>query len=282
MSHASSTLKGQCIAEFLGTATILFFGAGCVAALKLAGAGFGQWEISIVWGMAVSMAIYLSAGISGAHLNPAVSIALWLFGNFEGRKILPYILAQTAGAFCAVALVYGLYYNLFFDYEQSHHLVRGSVESLDVAGIFSTYPNPHIGVGQAFFVEAVITAVMMGLIMALTDDGNGLPRGPLAPLLIGLLIAVIGSAMGPLTGFALNPARDFGPKLFASLVGWGSNAFSGGRDIPYFLVPIFGPILGAIVGAWGYRTLVSPYLPGAVIAKKTKDEMEALAAQRKA
>lgn len=280
MSHATSTLKGQCIAEFLGTATILFFGAGCVAALKLAGAAFGQWEISIVWGIAVAMAVYLSAGISGAHLNPAVSIALWLFANFEGRKVVPYIIAQIAGAFCAAALVYGLYYNLFLDYEQTHQLVRGSVESLDVAGVFSTYPNPHISVGQAFLVEAVITAVMMALIMALTDDGNGLPRGPLAPLLIGLLIAVIGAAMGPLTGFALNPARDFGPKLFASLAGWGSMAFTGGRDIPYFLVPIFGPMLGAIVGAFGYRSLISRNLPGQAAVKK--DEVVQRAAQRKA
>jgi len=187
---------------------ILFFGAGCVAASKLAGANFSQWDISIVWGLAVTMAVYLSAGISGAHLNPAVSITFWLFANFGGRKVLPYIIAQIAGAFCAAALVYGLYYNLFFDYELSHQLVRGSVASLDVAGIFSTYPNPHISAGQAFLVETVITAVMMALIMALTDDGNGLPRGPLAPLLIGLLIALI--------------------------------------------------------GALGYRTLISPYLPGAV------------------
>lgn len=280
MSHATSTLKGQCIAEFLGTATILFFGAGCVAALKLAGAGFGQWEISIVWGIAVAMAVYLSAGISGAHLNPAVSIALWLFANFEGRKVVPYIIAQIAGAFCAAALVYGLYYNLFFDYEQTHQLVRGSVESLDTAGVFSTYPNPHISVGHAFLVEAVITAVMMALIMALTDDGNGLPRGPLAPLLIGLLIAVIGAAMGPLTGFALNPARDFGPKLFASLAGWGSTAFTGGRDIPYFLVPIFGPMLGAIVGAFGYRVLISRNLPGQAAVEQ--DKVVQRAAQRKA
>lgn len=278
MSHATSTLKGQCIAEFLGTATIIFFGAGCVAALKLAGASFGQWEISIVWGVAVAMAIYLSAGISGAHLNPAVSIALWMFASFEGRKLLPYIISQTAGAFCAAALVYGLYYSLFFDFEQTHHMVRGSVESLDLAGVFSTYPNPHISVGQAFLVEAVITAVMMGLIMALTDDGNGLPRGPLAPLLIGLVIAAIGASIGPLTGFALNPARDFGPKLFASLAGWGEVAFTGGREIPYFLVPVFAPAVGAIVGAFGYRALIGRNLPGAV---KEQDDVVQRTAQRK-
>src|SRR5476651_1435205 len=257
----SSTLKGQCIAEFLGTGLIIFFGAGCVAALKLAGASFGQWEISIVWGFGVAMAIYLTAAISGAHLNPAVTVALCLFANFEGRKVLPYIIAQVAGAFCAAALVYGLYYNLFIDFEQSHHMVRGSVESLNLAGIFSTYPNPHISVMQAFIVEVVITAILMALILGLTDDGNGIPRGPLAPLLIGILIAVIGASMGPLTGFALNPARDFGPKLMTFFAGWGEISFTGGRDIPYFLIPIFAPIVGACLGAAAYRGLIARHLP---------------------
>jgi glycerol uptake facilitator protein len=267
------TLKGQCIAEFLGTGLIIFFGAGCVAALKLAGASFGLWEISIVWGFGVSMAIYLTAAISGAHLNPAVSVALCLFANFPAYKIIPYTLSQIAGAFCAAALVYGLYYHLFIDFEQSHQMVRGSVESLNLAGIFSTYPNAHISVTQALLVETVITAILMALILALTDDGNGLPRGPLAPMLIGILIAVIGAATGPLTGFALNPARDFGPKLFTALAGWGSVAFTGARDIPYFLVPIFGPLIGACLGAWGYKVLISQYLPYHVQAE-TKQNVQ--------
>ncbi|CNF13991.1 MIP/aquaporin family protein [Yersinia nurmii] len=262
MSQTSSpTLKGQCIAEFLGTALLIFFGVGCVAALKLAGASFGQWEISIIWGLGVAMAIYLTAAISGAHLNPAVTIALWLFACFDRKKVLPYIVAQVVGAFCGAALVYGLYYGLFVDFEQTHQMVRGSSESLNLAGIFSTYPNAHITVFQAFLVETVITAILMCLILALTDDGNGIPRGPLAPLLIGILIAVIGASMGPLTGFALNPARDFGPKVFAYLAGWGDIAFTGGRDIPYFLVPIFGPIVGALLGAFGYRALIGRHLP---------------------
>ncbi len=258
---ASPTLKGQCIAEFMGTALLIFFGVGCVAALKVAGASFGQWEISIIWGLGVAMAIYLTAGVSGAHLNPAVTVALWLFACFDGRKVAPFIVAQIAGAFCAAALVYGLYYNLFLDYEQTHHMVRGSVDSLELAGIFSTYPNTHINLVQAFAVEMVITAILMGVILALTDDGNGIPRGPLAPLLIGLLIAVIGASMGPLTGFAMNPARDFGPKMFAWLAGWGEVAFTGGKDIPYFLVPVFGPLTGAALGAFGYRKLIGRHLP---------------------
>ncbi|MDU6409481.1 MAG: MIP/aquaporin family protein [Yersiniaceae bacterium] len=276
----STTLKGQCIAEFLGTGLIIFFGAGCVAAMKLAGASFGQWEISVIWGLGVAMAVYMTAAISGAHLNPAITIALWLFACFDGRKVAPYIVAQVAGAFCAAALVYGLYYNLFFVYEQGHNMVRGSVESLDLAGIFSTYPNPNISILQAFIVETVITAILVCLIMALTDDGNGVPRGPLAPLLIGLLIAVIGGSMGPLTGFALNPARDFGPKLFAFLAGWGKVAFTGGLSIPYFLVPIFGPLVGASLGAFGYRALIGRHLPCEVCV--SEEEAAPQPKQRKA
>ncbi|PSS57107.1 MIP/aquaporin family protein [Pseudomonas sp. BBP2017] len=255
------TLSSQCMAEFLGTALLIFFGTGCVAALKVAGASFGLWEISIIWGVGVSMAIYLTAGVSGAHLNPAVSIALWLFAGFEKHKLPFYIVAQIAGAFCGAALVYTLYSNLFFDYEQSHAMVRGSQASLELASVFSTYPHPALSTGQAFLVEVIITAVLMAVIMALTDDSNGLPRGAMAPLLIGLLIAVIGSAMGPLTGFAMNPARDLGPKLMTFLAGWGEVAFTGGRDIPYFLIPIFAPIIGASLGAALYRAVIARNLP---------------------
>ena len=259
---STPTLRGQCIAEFLGTALLIFFGTGCVAAMKLGGADLGLWEISIIWGIGVSMGVYLAAGVSGAHLNPAVSIALWLFGTFERNKVPAYILAQVAGAFCSAALVYGLYSSLFFDFEQAQQMTRGSLASLELASIFSTYPHASLSIGQAFLVEVVITAILLGMIMALTDDGNGLPRGPLAPLLIGLLIAVIGGAMGPLTGFAMNPARDLGPKLMTYFAGWGDVAFTGGRDIPYFLVPLIAPVLGACIGAAGYKALICKHLPG--------------------
>jgi len=115
--------------------------------------------------------------------------------------------------------------------------------------------------------------------MALGDDGNGIPRGPLAPLLIGLLIAVIGASMGPLTGFAMNPARDLGPKTFAWFAGWGNVAFTGAKDIPYFLVPLFGPIVGAALGAFGYRKLIGFHLPCDIPV--AKDEKDAAAATQK-
>ena len=136
------TLKGACIAEFLGTGLLIFFGCGCVAAAKLAGAAFGLWEISIVWGIGVAMAVYCTAGVSGAHLNPAVTIALWKFACFDGKKVIPYIIAQMAGAFVAAALIYLLYQDLFAATEAAQNIVRG--ETVGVANVFSTYPHPNI------------------------------------------------------------------------------------------------------------------------------------------
>lgn len=255
------SLKGQCIAEFLGTGLFIFLGIGCVAGLKVAGAVYSQWDISIIWGLAVALGVYLTAGVSGAHLNPAVTIALWLFACFDRRKVLPFIGAQLLGGFCAAALVYCLYYNLFFDVETAQHIVRGSPDSLSLASTFSTYANPGISVPTAFLVEMIITSILVALILALTDDGNGVPRGALSPLLIGILVAVLGGAFGPLTGFAMNPARDFGPKIFAALAGWGEIAITGGRDIPYILVPFIAPIIGGCLGGFGYRMFIGKNLP---------------------
>jgi glycerol uptake facilitator protein len=255
------TLTGECLAEFIGTGLLILFGVGCVAALILAGATFGQWEISLTWGFGVSIAVYVTGGISGAHLNPAVTLALMVWKGFERRKVIPFILAQFAGAFCAAALVYFLYSNLFTHWETTHHVIRGSIDSLGTAGIFSTYPHPLLSNYQALTVELIITAILMMCILALTDDQNGAPKGFAAALLIGILIAVIGASLGPLTGFAMNPARDFGPKLFAFFAGWGEVALTGGRENPYFWVPIVGPILGAQLGAAIYVKLLAPCLP---------------------
>ncbi|MGO1297706.1 MAG: MIP/aquaporin family protein [Vibrio sp.] len=254
------TLIGQCIAEFIGTGLLIFFGVGCVAAAVLTGAQFGQWEISIIWGFGVAVAIYCTAGVSGAHLNPAVTIALTAFHGFNKAKVIPYILSQLAGAFCSAALIYALYSPLFTQYEITHNIARSSEAALATAGIFSTYPNPLLSFGGAFFVEFTITAVLMFAILALGDEHNGAPRGPVAPLLIGIVIAVIGGSLGPLTGFAMNPARDFSPKLFAYLAGW-DYALTGAKDIPYFIVPILGPIAGACFGGWLYPKVIAAYLP---------------------
>lgn len=203
--------------------------------------------------MGVALAVYATAGLSGAHLNPAVTIALWKFACFDGKKSnsLHHFTNARRILCCRISLC--LIPQCFIDYETVHNIVRGTQESLSLAGTFSTYPHPSLSIG-GFAVEFVITAILMALIMALTDDGNGVPRGPLAPLLIGILIAVIGGAMGPLTGFAMNPARDFDQNSFAYLAGWGELALTGGREIPYFIVPMVAPVLGALAGAWLYKS----------------------------
>ncbi|GLT19844.1 aquaporin [Vibrio zhanjiangensis] len=281
MTDRKTSLLGECIAEFIGTGLLIFFGVGCVAALVLTGAQFGQWEISIVWGFGVAIAIYCTAGVSGAHINPAVTIALAVFHGFDKAKVVPYIIAQMLGAFCSAALVYGLYSNLFIDYEITHGFIRSSQEALATAGIFSTYPNASLSFSGALAVEFVITAVLMFAILALGDENNGAARGPMNPLLIGVLIAVIGSSLGPLTGFAMNPARDFGPKLFAYLAGW-EFALTGAKDIPYFIVPILGPIAGACFGAWVYPKVIAQYLPttgtGCTIPNQCDDVKESVEA----
>lgn len=251
------------LSEFIGTFVFLLCGIGCVSGLKLAGASFGQWEIGIVWGIAVAMGVYVCAGVSGAHLSPSVTIALAVFGDFDKRKVVPYIVAQMLAGFCAAAIAYLLYANLF---AEAVAAAQGDAARLTMlAGAFCTFPHPSITFGQAFLVEMVITAVLMCLIMALTDSGNAAPGSNLGGLLIGLLVALIGACFGPLTGFAMNAARDFGPRLFATLAGWGSDAMTGYAvnshlSLPYFLVPLIAPIIGACIGAAVYKHVIAAAL----------------------
>lgn len=248
------------LSEFIGTFVFLLCGIGCVSGLKLAGASFGQWEIGIVWGIAVAMGVYVCAGVSGAHLSPSVTIALAIFGDFDKRKVVPYIVAQMLAGFCAAAVAYLLYASLFA--EAVAAAAGDAAKMTMLAGAFCTFPHPSITFGQAFLVEVVITAVLMCLIMALVDSKNAAPGSNLGGLLIGLLVALIGACFGPLTGFAMNAARDFGPRLFAALAGWGSDAMTGYAvnshlSLPYFLVPLIAPIIGACIGAAVYKYVIA-------------------------
>jgi len=256
-----TALMRECIAEVIGTGIFMFIGTGCVAALVTAGAQFGQWEISIIWGLGVAIAIYAVGGVSGAHINPAVTLALASFMGFEWRKVPFYILAQFIGAALGAGLTYFLYGPVIFDWEAAHHVVRGTAESLQTAGIFTTFANADVSYWHAMLVEMVITAVLMYSILALSDDKNGGSKGVLGGLLIGLVVAAIGASFGPLTGFAMNPARDLAPRLLIDVLGWGDVVMTGGRDMFYAWVPIVGSILGAQVGAFVYTKLISPYFP---------------------
>jgi glycerol uptake facilitator protein len=250
---------GVYLSEFIGTFIFLLCGIGCVAGLKLAGASLGQWEVSIVWGLAVAMGVYVCGGVCGAHLNPSVTIALTLFAGFDKRKVLPYLIAQFLAGFCAAATAYLVYKGLF---DAAIAETGGDpVKMTGLAGIFCTFPHPKIGFFQAFLVEMCITAILMCLILALGDERNTAPGARLSGLLVGLLVALIGASFGPLTGFAMNAARDFGPRLFAFFAGWGSEVMTGyplnaNLSLPYFLVPLVAPVIGACIGAAVYKSVI--------------------------
>ncbi|KRQ86290.1 Glycerol uptake facilitator protein [Caloramator mitchellensis] len=264
---------GELISEFIGSFILIFIGVGVVAALVLEGAGIGQWEISIVWGMAVAMAIFVTGSISGTHINPAVTLALATFKGFDKKKVIPYIIAQMLGTFAAAAVVYGLYRSSFLLYEQTNNLVRGTQESAKLVGIFSTFPKPHLSTMEALLVEIAITAFLLIVVLAVGDTRNqAAPTPGMAAVMIGITIAIIGSSFGPLTGFAMNPARDLGPRLFAIFAGWGSAAV--GPNSYGFIVPIFGPIIGAQLGGFIYEKIIVPYFPTMQVVAKSKVEIK--------
>lgn len=253
-------LRGECLSEFLGTFILIFIGCGTVAGLVLNQVPLGQWEVSLIWGLAVTLAIYVTGAVSGTHINPAVTLTMAVFRGFPWKSVIPYIVSQVAGAFAGAAVVYGLYRGAFTHWEKAEQIVRGSEESIKTAGIFSTYPASFLSLFDAFLVEFSITAVLLIVILAVVDNRNPLLPGlnNMGALVIGLTVAVIGGSFGNLTGFALNPARDFGPKLFAWMAGWDSVALPAPEG--YFWVPILGPLLGGLAGAVIYDVMVRPYL----------------------
>jgi glycerol uptake facilitator protein len=256
---------GQLLAEFLGTFVLIALGDGVVAMVVLFGTGApgevvkgGYTNITLGWGLAVLMGILVAGRVSGAHLNPAVTLALALFRDFPWRKVLPYMLAQVAGAFAAAALVYLNYLPAFrvFDPDLSK-----------TAGVFTTFPAfPEAGWQFGFLDQFVGTAFLLGLILAITDPDNHAIPPWLQPVLIGLVVVAIGVSWGGMHGYAINPARDFGPRLFTLVAGFKNTGFDGSA----WWVPIVGPLLGGLAGTWIYNRGVRPFLPVASKSESTK------------
>jgi len=264
-----NSLSRQCLAEMMGVAFFLFFGDSVVAALILAGAVNDFVGVTIAWGIAITMAVYITAPISGAHLNPAVTIGLASLGKFPWRNVLPYSLAQTAGGFIGAALTYLIYSPAFKTFEAAHNIVRGTAPSILTSKVFCTFRADWVPDNLfAFMVEVILTATLMFAIMVLIDGANKtLPAANMWPLILGLFIVVIGLSAGNITGYAMNPARDFGPRLFAALAGWGSVVLPGLGN--YFWVPIAGPIVGAVVGGHLY-TLTLGRINAEIASSDTK------------
>jgi glycerol uptake facilitator protein len=251
---------GELISECVAVAIVITLGDSAAAMYTLYDPSPYQtayWGVCIAWGLAVTLSIYVTGAVSGTHGNPAVTLALVLFRKFPKAKALPYVAAQILGAFIGAALVYQMFSPTIDAFNALHHVGR---EMGGAAGVFFTHPGAGITPIHAFWDEVILTGILMLGIFAITDEYNtSAPMANSSALMIGLLVACIGASAGYLEAWPLNPARDFGPRLFCYLMGWSDQALPAPQN--YWWVPICGPLLGGIVGASLYTFLIKPYLP---------------------
>jgi glycerol uptake facilitator protein len=257
-----NTYAAELLAEFLGTFTLIVFGVGVVAIVVLRNAvgdptpapgSFGNFTtINFAWGFGVVMGVYVAGGVSGAHINPAVTVALAVKRGFAWAKVGPYIVAQFLGAFVAALLLRWNFYEWFNQVDPG--------KTYATQGVYSTSPGPGVSVLGGLRSEIIGTAVLVMLVLAITDARNTAPGSNLAPLIIGIAVIAIGMSLGALSGYAINPARDFGPRLASWLTGW-STAMSAPTGDFYAWVPIVGPLIGGVIGAFVYDFFVGNFLP---------------------
>jgi len=256
----SRPLLREALAEFLGTFILIVFGVGVVAQVVLSRQTAGTYlSINLAWGLAVMMGCYVSAGVTGAHLNPAVTLALAVHRRFPWNKVAVYAVAQLAGAFVASAVVYVTYREALAAFDGG---VRQVVGPQATAGIWATYPQPFLSVVPGGLVDQIVgTALLVGVIFGITDSRNSPAPAGLAPVVVGLLVVLIGATFGFNSGYAINPARDFGPRLFTFVGGWGSEVFRAGSG--WWWVPIVAPCIGGVLGGWTYDACVGKRFPHA-------------------
>jgi len=254
---AKNSYLGELISEFLGTMILILFGVGVVAQVVTnPEGGMGDHDsIAWAWGIGVTMGVYVAARLSGAHINPAVTIALAAFKGFSWRKVAPYCLAQTAGAFVAAAIVRVVYADLIAKVDPEH--------TIATQGIFSTLPGnglEGVSIPTAFFDQIVGTAILVFVVFALTTAANNPPLSNMGPLIIGLLVVGIGMSWGANAGYAINPARDFGPRLLTLITGYETALYDQNGQL-YFWLPIVAPIIGGLIGGALFKFAVEAFLP---------------------
>lgn len=267
-------LNGELAAEFLGTLVLVAFGCGSVAmaaiALPQSGRGTvglssaGDWMIiSLGWGLAVTFGVYVAGGITGAHLNPAVTLAQAVLRGFSWRKVAPYMAAQLAGAFVGGALIFLVYHDAISSFEAAGKIERGTPDSAASFGVFATSPAPYFSNAIGPLVDQIVgTAFLVAFIFALTDEYNTPVRANLAPVVVGLIVVAIALSFGANAGYAINPVRDLGPRLVAWVTGWGEIAVPGnyGNVDFYLWVPIVGPLIGGLLGGLIYDRIIRDVL----------------------
>jgi glycerol uptake facilitator protein len=277
-----SGLYGELLSEFLGVFIIIAFGDGVVAmaVAALPGSGrtsgptvvfdaAGDWLlITFGWAMAVAFAVWVAGGVSGAHLNPAVTLAFAVRRKFAYKKVLPYWGAQVLGAFVGAALVFLVYHDAINAFNLAARTPKSGGQALATYSIFATFPAKYFGGGIAgpLIDQIVGTAFLLLFVVAIIDARNAAVGSNLAPLVIGFIVLAIGNSFGANAGYAINPARDFGPRLFAYFAGWGKVALPGTYNAPgfhfsnYWWIPIVGPLIGGIIGVLIYDLFVGDVL----------------------
>ncbi|MGI5513321.1 MIP/aquaporin family protein [Streptomyces sp. CA-106131] len=295
-------LFGECLAEFLGTFVLVSFGCGSVATAvaALPGSGrtagpttifvaAGDWLL-ITWGwaLAVAFGIYVAGGVSGAHLNPAVTLAFAVRRRFPWPKVPSYMLSQLVGAFAGAALVYAVYHDAINTFDRAMTRPKTNGHTLATFSIFGTFPAQyfHGGVWGPLVDQIVGTAFLVMFVVAVVDLRNTAVKANLGPLVIGFVVAAVGMSYGANAGYAINPARDFGPRLFTWLAGWQELALPGtlaGSFHDYFWIPIVGPLVGGVIGVLVYDLFIGDVLhiraqsnappePGRADPVRTSDE----------
>jgi glycerol uptake facilitator protein len=251
------------IGEFFGTFLLVFFGCGSVCAAVTTAAQVGVFQVAIVWGMGIATAIYLTSALSGAHLNPSVTLAMAAWNGFPWRRVLPYFAAQLLGAFVASAVLFGVFEGALRLYEKTNGIVRGAEGSEATAMVFAEYyPNPggrpltplsreRMGGPAAFGAEVVATGILVLVIFCCVDERNKARPQVLTAATIGLTVTLLISLVGPLTMASFNPARDFGPRVFSALAGWGTLPFKV-NGCGWLTVYVIAPLLGGLAGGGLY------------------------------
>jgi glycerol uptake facilitator protein len=257
------------VGEFFGTFLLVFFGCGSVCAAVTTGAQVGVFQVAIVWGLGIATAIHLTGALSGAHLNPAVTLSAAVWNGFPWRRVPGYWLTQMAGAVAASAVLFLVFGGAISEYEARQGILRGQPGSEASAMVFGEYfPNPQgrplaeaapgrMGEARAFAAEAIGTAVLLLVIFCATDTPNRNNPQILTAAEIGLTVTLLISLLGPLTMAGLNPARDLGPRLFSAWAGWGRVPFRANGD-GWLRVYVLAPLLGGVCGGGLYRAFFRP------------------------
>jgi len=238
--------------EFAGTMVLILFGDGVVAQVVLSEGEKGNYQsISWGWGLGVMLGFLVSKK-SGGHLNPAVTLCNCLYRGLPWRKFPVYFMGQLLGAMCGAFIVYGNYYYAIDQFEGGAGIrtVTGPTAS---AGIFCTYPAEFMTRTAMFWSEFIASAILMFVIFGLADPKNGATGNHFAVALLFLIFG-IGACFGWQTGYAINLARDFGPRLVSYIVGYGHEVWSAGGY--YFWIPMVAPFLGTLFGGFLYDTFL--------------------------